>query len=293
MQMLPLPVWGMPMAGTKIAFANSEVYSIPFETGDAVVRTSISLVMPMYNESACVDRTLATAVRSLARNFTNFEIIVVDDGSTDDCAARVQRWMEADRRITLVRMSSNQRFGGALSAGLAAATKDLVFYTDFDLPVDLDFFPEVAKGLRSDCVLTGYSPDYPKNLSWSSRLLSSSYNGLVQLLFQLRLRDVNFGFKAMRRSVAEQMRLVSKSPFVDAEIFIQARRAGHRVREIAVPFSTRKAGVSRIRRFDVVAWTLLDMARVWLFSPRPMLPRAAKKAESAHAPQVDAPTTRG
>lgn len=285
----------MPVAATKIAFANPEELLNPFEKGEAAVRTSISLVMPMYNESACVAGTLSAAVASLTRNFTNFEIIVVDDGSTDDCAALVQRWADTDSRITLVRMSGNQRFGGALSAGIAAASKDLVFYTDFDLPVDLDFFPEVANGLRSDCVLTGYSPEYPKNLSWSSKLLSSTYNALVQLLFRLKLRDVNFGFKAMRRSVAEQMRLVSKSPFVDAEIFIQARRAGHRVREIAVPFCTRKLGVSRIRRMDVVAWTLLDMARVWLFAPRPMLARSASAsaAESAAAPQAGAPPTRG
>jgi glycosyltransferase involved in cell wall biosynthesis len=285
----------MPVAGINSVITRSELPEIPFEQGDAGVSPSVSLVMPMYNESACVDRTLSVAIESLSRNFSDFEIIVVDDGSTDDSAARVQRWASTEPRVSLVRMKRNERFGGALRAGLAAASKDLIFYTDFDLPVDLDFFPEAVRELSSVSVVTGYSPEYPKNLSWSSKLLSSGYNGLVQFLFRLRLRDVNFGFKAMRRSALERMKLVSRSPFVDAELFIQARRAGHGVREIAVPFTARKLGVSRIRRWDVIAWTLLDMARVRLFIPIPAVPRRTDvtEVERASTPHADVPTTRG
>jgi hypothetical protein len=138
-----------------------------------------------------------------------------------------------------------------------------------------------VNSLTTSDVITGYSPEYPKNLSWSSKLLSRGYNLLTRMFFGLGLRDVNFGFKAMRRSVIDSMRLVSRSPFVDAELFIQARRGRYRISEIAVPFSTRKLGVSRIRRADVIAWTLLDLARVWLNPPplRAVPPQAAGPAE--------------
>ena len=152
------------------------------------------------------------------------------------------------------------------------------------MPVDLDFFPEVVEALAGCDVVTGYSPEYPKNLSWSSKLLSRGYNTLVRGFFGLRLRDVNFGFKAMRRCVIESMGLASHSPFIDAELFVQARRARYRIREIAVPFSTRQLGVSRIRRLDVITWTLLDMARIWLNPP----PLRVVKRKAAGAAESDA-----
>jgi glycosyltransferase involved in cell wall biosynthesis len=270
----------MPVAGTNSVISHR---TIP-ESGPAARARgrlpSMSLVLPMFNEADCVEQTLGSALHSLSQNFAEFEIIVVDDGSTDDCAARVEIWARRDPRIRLIRLWRNQRFGGALRAGLAASSKELVFYTDFDLPVDLGFFPEVVQALEDSAVVTGYSPEYPKNLSWSSKLLSRGYNALVRAFFGLGLRDVNFGLKAMRRSVVEGARLVSRSPFVDAELFIEAQRGGHQIRELAVPFSPRKLGVSRIRRSDVIAWTLLDMLRIRLFPARRGQGSSAEKASS-------------
>lgn len=269
------------MAGASSVSASENSFVIVRDRSGVVVSPGVSLVMPMFNEGASVEKTMTTALESLSRNFSDFEIIVVDDGSDDDCATSVAVWAKRDRRVTLLRRYKNERFGGALRAGLEAASKDLIFYTDFDLPVDPDFFPEVVNSLTNSDVITGYSPEYPKNLSWSSKLLSRGYNLLTRTFFGLGLRDVNFGFKAMRRSVIDSMRLISRSPFVDAELFVQARRGRYRISEIAVPFSTRKLGISRIRRFDVVAWTLLDMARVWLNPPplRTVPPQAARPAE--------------
>ena len=113
-------------------------------------------------------------------------------------------------------------------------------------------------------MVTGYSSEVPKNLSWNAKLLSIGYNGLVHSAFGLPLRDVNFGFKAMRKSVCDQFRLISRSPFVDAEMFIQASRNGHTIREVAVPFLRRQIGVSRIRRLDVILWSMFDLARTRL-----------------------------
>jgi glycosyltransferase involved in cell wall biosynthesis len=274
----------MPVAGVNSVTSENSFVIVRNKSG-VVVSPGISLVMPMFNESASVEKTMTTALESVSRNFSDFEIIVVDDGSDDGCANDVARWAKRDSRVTLLRRDKNERFGGALRAGLEAASKDLIFYTDFDLPVDPDFFPEVVNALTHSDVITGYSPEYPKNLSWSSRLLSRGYNLLTSMFFGLGLRDVNFGFKAMRRCVIDSMRLVSRSPFIDAELFIQARRARYRISEIAVPFATRQFGVSRIRRVDVVAWTLLDMARVWL-NPPPLrtIPREAGPTAESEAP---------
>jgi len=218
----------------------------------------------MYNESPGVDVTLRAVLDSLTANFSDFEIIVADDASTDDSAEKVARWATRDDRIRLVRLERNERFGGALRAGLAAARKEYVFYTDFDLQVGLECLPRMLGELATADVLTGYAKDHVKHANWRSTVISWVYNSLVRALFGLRLRDINFGFKAMRRAVYEQMTLQSRSPFVDAEMFIQAQRLGYTIKEEPVPFSMRQVGTSRIRRLDVIAWSVFDLISFWL-----------------------------
>ena len=228
------------------------------------VATAISLVLPMYNEDQVVEATLTHALECLDRLFEDFEIVVADDGSTDDSAQKVARWAARDPRVKLVRLPSNQRFGGALRAGLSAASNEFLVYTDFDLPVSLNGLPQILREFFDADVLTGYSDSVPKDANWRCRVISLGYNSLVRGLFGLSLRDINFGFKAMRKSVWDQLASRSCSPFVDAELFIRAQRQGFRVKEVAVPFSQRQFGASHIRRFDVIAATLWDMARLRL-----------------------------
>ncbi len=228
------------------------------------IATPVSLILPMFNESACVDATLARVISEFERDYVEFEIIVADDASTDDSAKRVQQWSARDPRVKLVRLPHNQCFGGALRAGLAFASKEFLIYTDFDLPVALESLPRLLEAFNDADVLTGYSDSGAKYANWRSKLISKGYNFLVRTLFGLHLRDINFGFKALRRSVWDKLYLHSRSPFVDAELFVLAQRAGFRLKEIPVPFHQRDMGTSHIRRLDVIAATFIDMARVRL-----------------------------
>lgn len=228
------------------------------------VATPVSLVLPMFNESLVVDFTLTQAIASLDRCFSNFEIVVADDASTDDCASKVAQWCNRDSRIRLVRLPRNQRFGGALRAGLSAGDKELLVYTDFDLPVALECLPKLLEAFADADVLTGYSPDTGKHVNWKHVVISWGYNSMVRALFGLRMRDINFGFKAVRKSVWDRLTLHSCSPFVDAELFLRAARIGARIKSVPVPFVQRQMGASHIRRFDVIVATTLDMLRLRL-----------------------------
>jgi glycosyltransferase involved in cell wall biosynthesis len=230
----------------------------------SLVSTPISLVLPMFNEAPVVDVTLKQAIEGLERRFADFEIVVADDASTDGCAEKVEQWTRKDPRIRLVRLPHNQRFGGAVCAALQGGTKDFLVYTDFDLPIRLESLPRLLEAFSDADVLTGYSDAGAKYANWKSRVISLSYNFMVRALFGLRLRDINFGFKAVRRSAWEKLQLRSRSPFVDAELFVQARYLGLRVKEIPVPFVQRHVGTSHIRRLDVIAATMLDMVKLRL-----------------------------
>jgi len=238
----------------------------------ALLETPVSLVLPMFNEAPGVDQTLTTALRTLEEHFRHFEIVIADDASTDNSVALVEAWMARDSRIRLVRLARNERFGGALRAGLSAARNGFLVYTDFDLQIGLSCLPGLVAEFHDADVLTGYSADMEKHANWWAKMISHTYNFLVRSLFGLRLRDINFGLKALRKPVWDQLRLRSKSPFVDAELFVQAQRLGYRIKEVPVPFFLRATGASHIRRFDVIAQTMLDM--LWC---RVTLPRLAKK----------------
>ena len=223
---------------------------------------SVSLVLPMFNEGPAVDVSLRSALAQLEKNFTDFEIVVADDASTDGCAEQVEQWARKDERIKLVRLPRNEQFGGALRAGLTAGQKGFLVYTDFDLPVPLTDLPRWLEEFSDADVLTGYFAVDVKHINWQQTVISKGYNFLVRAFFGVQLRDINFGFKAVRKTVWEGMTLHSRSPFVDAELFVRARRLGLRVKQIPVPFTQRQLGTSHIRRLDVIAWTLLDMARL-------------------------------
>jgi len=242
----------------------------------SLVSTPISLVLPMFNEAPVVDTTLKQAVAGLERQFADFEIVVADDASTDGCADKVEQWTRNDPRIKLIRLPHNQRFGGALWAGLQAASRDFLVYTDFDLPIRLDSLPRLLDAFADADVLTGYSDVGAKYANWKSKVISLGYNSMVRALFGLQLRDINFGFKAVRRSVWEKLQLRSRSPFVDAELFVQAEHLGFRVKEIPVPFVQRQLGAYHIRRLDVIAATMLDMVKLRLTLSRRLGQRVAR-----------------
>ena len=245
---------------------------------------SISLVLPMFNESLCVDQTLSYRPPCPPReNFTDFEIVVADDASTDDSVARVKNWVARDSRIRLVRLERNERFGGALRAGLAAAQNEFLIYTDFDLQIGLSCLPLLIQESQSADVLTGYAADCEKHANWRSKIVSKIYNFLVRTLFDLRLRDINFGLKALPKSVWDRLQLRSRSPFVDAELFVQVKRLGLTIQEVPVPFSLRTIGsLLHMRRWDVISRTLLDMGLCWIAPQRVHEPDSHPVTRSKH-----------
>ena len=202
-----------------------------------MTRQSISFVLPMFNEASGIERT-AKAVTTIARDLADdYEIIIVDDASTDSSGDIADSLSRADSHIKSIRLRKNTKFGGALKAGLMAAVKDLVLYTDADLPVK----EEDAK---------------------------EALNFLVRLLFGLDIRDVNSGFKIYKRKVLEGIALKSMSPFIDVEIFCEAIKRGFKIEQYGLIFQLRTKGKSTISRFSVMARSFYDMFSYWLSQSR-------------------------
>ena len=221
---------------------------------------SISVVLPAYNEEDCIERAVAAAREALADVASVHEIVVVDDASTDRTGALAEGLARADNRVRVIRHARNRTLGGALRSGFAAARCDLILYTDADLPVDLRALPAALalfERERAD-LLAGYRLN-PQAAGRRRALYTWGYNRLIRAVFGLAVRDVNFAFKLIRRTLLEGMTLRSEGSFIDAELLLRARKAGARFVELGVEYVPRSGGVSKLSSPRVIATILREL----------------------------------
>jgi glycosyltransferase involved in cell wall biosynthesis len=225
---------------------------------------SITVVFPMFNEEAYVERAVNAARDVLARTARDFEIVVVDDASTDGTGAIADTLARADPRVRVVHNAVNLKLGGALRAGYAVASKDLVFYTDADLPIDLEEVPRAVRLLeyQQADVVAAYRHDRTSE-GWLRTVYTFAYNHMIRILFGLKVRDVNFAFKLFRRSVLSKFPPKSNGSFIDAEFLLRARKAGCPIIQIGLDYFPRTRGLSTLASFGVIAEMLREMAENW------------------------------
>jgi len=223
-----------------------------------IKKYNISFVFPMYNEAENIADVLKRASELAGQICSDYEIIVVDDASTDGSGDIVDKFAMLDKRIRSIRLGSNTKFGGALKAGLMRASKDVVLYTDSDFPAKEDDIKKALELLDGADVVTAYSLVI-KDSSLKRIVMSKGYNFLVRLLFGLKIRDINSGLKIYRRHVIEGLKLRSNSPFIDVEIFSELAKRGFRIKQYGLIFELRTKGNSTISRPSVVARTFWDM----------------------------------
>jgi glycosyltransferase involved in cell wall biosynthesis len=226
---------------------------------------TISVVLPMYNEEAYVERAVA-AVRAALREVggEGHEILIVDDASTDRTGALADAIARADASVRVLHNDRNRTLGGTLRRGYAAATRDLILYTDADLPFDLQEVPRAVRLLeyQQADVLAAYRFDRTSE-GLLRTLYTLVYSALIRTLFALRLRDVNFSFKLFRRSLLDRFELKSEGSFIDAEFLLRSRKAGASIIQIGVDYFPRSRGVSTLGSPRVILRLLGEMASLW------------------------------
>lgn len=202
----------------------------------------VSCVMPAYNEREGIRRAVEHVRQAIERLTTGFEIIVVDDGSTDGTGQILEEM--ADETLRVVRLPENYGYGRALRAGFEAAVHPLVFFTDSDDqfdPLDLERLLPLAADAE---LVVGYRVGRRDGALRS--VLSSGYNRLMRGLLGLDVRDINCAFKLVRRDVLSNLGLTSDGYTINAEMLARAHKQGWRLREVPVGHRPRLTGRSKV-----------------------------------------------
>ena len=212
----------------------------------------LSVFFPMWNEQDYIERAIDAAREEcedlLAQgDIADYEMIIVDDASTDNTPVIAQRLASLDPRVTVVRHPENRKLGGSMKSGYAAATGDLVLYTDADLPFDMHDVHKAMRLLRyyDADIVSAYRFDRTGE-GYVRTVYSFFYNLMVRILFGVRFRDINFAFKLCRTRVFEHVELKSEGSFIDAELIVKAQKFGYTVIQFGTDYFPRTRGVSTL-----------------------------------------------
>ena len=223
---------------------------------------SISIFFPAFNDGATIAPLVRNGLNLLRTLTDDFEVIVVNDGSTDATKAVLTELAANSTNVKVIHHSENRGYGGALRSGFDAAQKELVFYTDGDGQYDVNDLKLLLVSLQPEVdLVNGYKIQRADGKSRT--LLGEAYNRMVRVFFNIPVRDVDCDFRLVRRSAMKKIALESNGGSVCVELIHKLEAAGCRFAEVPVPHYPRRSGRSQFFRPRPIANVLFSLVRMW------------------------------
>jgi glycosyltransferase involved in cell wall biosynthesis len=201
---------------------------------------SISVFFPCYNEQANVGRTVEKALDVMEKLNADFEVIIVDDGSSDGTGQIADEIAGRNGRVKVVHHEGNFGYGAALQSGFKAATKELVFYTDGDGQFDINEMPPLLALMEQYDIVSCYRLNRQDSII--RKINGWCWTKLICLMFGLKIRDIDCAFKLYKREIFDKIELSSTGALIDAEILARAARKDYRITQKGVHHYPRAAG---------------------------------------------------
>ncbi len=204
----------------------------------------LTIFLPAYNEAENIGTTVKKAVE-VAQQITenhNFEVIVINDGSTDDTADVVRTLTQRFPKVRLINHPQNMGYGAALMTGFKNATKEWVFFTDGDGQFDISELTKFLPYQDQEPVMIGFR--IKRNDSWLRLMNAKGWNILNRLAFGLRVQDIDCAFKLIRKDALNKVlpQMNSVGAMISAELLLRLQHAGYSFKEIGVHHYPRTAG---------------------------------------------------
>lgn len=225
----------------------------------------ISVFFPAFNEEKNLYITVVKAREVLNREFENWEIIIVNDGSSDSTPLEIKKLEQLDSRIKSVTHSTNRGYGAAFRSGVYICRFSWISFTDSDGQFDFSEIIEFIKAQEktgADLVVGYY---LKRSVRVYRKLNTFLWQTVVKLLFGLSVKDVDCGFKLFSKKVIETIPVLEseRGAFISTEFLIKAKKSGFRIVEIGVHHFPRRAGVGTGSKLDVIAKSFSDLFKLW------------------------------
>ncbi len=240
---------------------------------------TLSIFFPAYNEEENIIPSIEKAIDVAESSpfVEKFEVIVVNDGSSDHTKSRVKHYIDslhASRStspavsstkladVRLVNHPQNRGYGAAVLSGIHAAQMNYVFFTDADLQFDLTELNSLLVQIPNAEVILGYRA--PRRDPFMRLLNAAGWKGLNRLLFGLKVRDIDCAFKLFPTSLVQRFRYVATGAMTSAEILIRLTRSGASIKEVPVTHWPRVAGSPTGAKLSVIARAFTEMIQLYV-----------------------------
>ncbi len=227
---------------------------------ELVHNVSISVFFPCYNEQDKITRVVEQALTVLEKLNADFEVIIVNDGSSDSTGQIADEIAGQKDRVKVVHHRTNLGYGAALQSGFKAATKELVFYTDGDGQFDINEMPPLLRLMEQYDIVSCYRLNRQDNLI--RKINGWCWTKLVCLLFSMKIRDIDCAFKLYKREIFDNIKVVSTGALIDAEILARAVRKGYRVTQQGIHHYPRTAGAQTGANLRVILRAFKELLKL-------------------------------
>ena len=222
----------------------------------------LSVFFPTYNEEGNIEKVTLSTKKVLEKLATQWEIVIVNDGSTDRTKEISEDLSRGDSRIKVISHDPNRGYGGALKTGFSEAKYEWVAFMDSDAQFD---FAEIIKFIEkkdeADLIL-----GYRKNRadSFARKIFTFGWSSLARVLLGLTVRDYSCGFKMIKKEVYKKVQpLVGEEKVTQIEMLVKAKRMGFKFAEVGVSHYPRTSGTQTGAKLKVVVKSVFDLFKLW------------------------------
>lgn len=248
----------MPLIPTAIT--ESETVVVP-EARTHRLPGSLSLVLPAYNEEENIRIVVEQALDVLPQYADTFEIIPVNDGSSDRTGAILEELAREDDRVRPVSYKSNKGYGGAVASGFATTRYDYVMFMDADRQFNIKDISMLAPFVGTYDIVAGFRMERSDPLH--RRINAEVFNIAVRILFGVHLRDLDCAFKIFRGDQLRSLDLISNGALINCEMQAKLRRQGATLVQVGVHHYPRVAGSSTGGNLKVILKAMRDIMVLW------------------------------
>ncbi|MDD2365622.1 MAG: glycosyltransferase family 2 protein [Desulfuromonadaceae bacterium] len=205
----------------------------------------LSIIIPAYNEQENIRLAVDQVLSGLPAGLQQFEIIIVNDGSTDATSEIISELTSEHSSVRSIIQNGNKGKGAALSSGFSAARHEWILFIDADLQIEFSVLEEFVPYMKTFDIIIGFRTTRDDSLY--RRFASRVYSLLIRLLLGLKLADINCPFKLFRRKLLDGIDLRSSGFFIDTELMYHFLQRKYPVKEVGVVSFDRTRGNSSVR----------------------------------------------